>query len=167
MALARLELGATLSMYGQLGNPFEFVAPESFGGQQYFDLLTHDAAVHLNALKTDPMLQTKSNKSATGDGETLAYLRRLTIVKDMLVAARNANDGKFRNSADEYLNAVARYYHLLERNARTAAQDTVIRKTEWGEKTQSRSTRVVRGTVTSVSPITRACQQSFLGIYGR
>lgn len=170
MALARVELGATLSMYGKVPSSFDVMAPDGFGRSEYFNLLVNDVAVHVNALKTDPLLLKKSGKKAGADSETAAYWRRLKIVNDMLLSARTAENGKFLESANFYLAAVNRFAKLLERNARLATKDSVETSTSFEDSsrtTSSTTTTPVRGTVRAVSPITRACQRSFLGRYGR
>ena len=170
MALARVELGATLSMYGKVQNSFDLMAPDGYGRSEYFDLLVNDVAVHINALKTDPLLLKKSGKKAGADSETAAYWRRLKIVNDMLLSARIAENGKFLESANHYLTAVNRFAKMLELNARKATKDSVETSTSFEDSsttTNSTSKIPVRGTVRAVSPITRACQRSFLGRYGR
>lgn len=169
MALSRVELGATMAMYGRIPNTFDFLAPEGYGRDEYFELLTNDLAVHVNALKTDPLLLQKSDRKAGANSETIAYLRRLKIVNDMLLATRTAENGKYLESANQYLGAVNSFAKRLERNARIATKDSVETSTSIensSKSAESSSTQVVRGTVSAVSPITRACQRSFLGRYG-
>ena len=170
MALARIELGATLAMYGRLENAFDFVAPDGFGRDEYFELLLHDAAVHVNALKTDPLLIEKSHAKADVNSETVAYLRRLRIVYDMLLATRVASDGRFANSADEYLNAVNLFAKRLKQKGESAIGTSVESSSTVTADTHTSSStfiRAERGTVTAVSPITRDCQRAFLGRFGR
>lgn len=170
MALARLELAATMSMYGEAKNSFEFLAPDGFGRDEYFELLTHDLAVHIGALKTDPLLLAKSDATKGADSDTIAYARRLKIVFDMLLAARGTADGKFARSADEYLQVVYRFgvqlYRIAENSTGVSKETSTRIKTE--EEYNSRnSIEAEAGTVTAVSDIVRACQRRFLKRYGR
>ncbi len=170
LALARVEVGATVAMYGKMNSAFDFVAPDGFGREEYYQLLANDAADHINALKTDPLLNQMVADKSEVNSDTIAYLRRLRVVNDMLLASRGFNDQDFIRSANEYLQPVTMYAWRLAKKAEDATIDLT-----WGEKgseigrnvTNQENFSPTKGTVTAVSPITRSCQQSFLGRYGR
>lgn len=170
LALARLEVGATVAMYGGSTATFNFVAPEKFGREEYFELLLGDVADHILALSTDPLLLRKSHTSDKADSDTIAYIRRLKVVSDMLFAARGHDNGKYLAAANEYLASVQRFGNQLVENAKNAERSLAISRvfTEVGqEKSYSSQNGVESGTVTSESPIVLACQRAFLDKHGK
>lgn len=85
MAPARIELGATLSMYGDQEFPCEFVANNSFGHEEYVELILVDIAWHLKSLAGEQMFRKVLRLRHRVDTWSIAYLRRLKLVKGMLV----------------------------------------------------------------------------------
>ena len=129
MALARIELGATKAMY-TAENPFESLAPkDGFGRQEYFDLLAHDSADHMNALKTDPVMFLKSTKLSAV--ESVPYIRRLKVVNDMLTGASRAEDGRYASYSSENLKRLEKPMELFSFNLAIATLDSV--QTEFWE----------------------------------
>jgi len=92
MALARVELGATASMYGKAEHPFEVVVQSNFGAQEYLEVLIDDVTAHLKSLANEASFKRVLKLGHKVDNWTLAYLRRLKMVKDMLITiSRQAN----------------------------------------------------------------------------
>lgn len=163
MALARVELGATIAMYGnEVPHPFMFIAPEDFGRKEYFELVMDDAAAHLNALETDPMLIKKTRLTAKGDSNTLAYLRRLSVVHGLVNASDIATEGAFSESADVYKKKIKKYGLRLAESAEMSTYDKKHTQTEVSEKY---SREVDYRDVTARSPLIYRCQQLFLARY--
>jgi len=87
MALARVELNATRSMYIEGDDWFAPNPDQTFGVLEYYHVLLDDAAVHLDALKKDDEFKRAIKKSSKlASSKTMAYLRRLKLVDSMLVA---------------------------------------------------------------------------------
>ena len=87
MALARVELGATMSMYGDgedpFGNPVR-LGGVRFGAEEYLSILVDDVAAHLKAAQTDSGYISALNRKSKVDGSTLKHLRRTQLIDDML-----------------------------------------------------------------------------------
>ncbi len=50
MALGRIELASTLSLYGKSKLPFEAIEPTKFEAEQYLLILSDDTVAHLKSL---------------------------------------------------------------------------------------------------------------------
>ena len=88
MALARVELGATMSMYGDSDTPFEDLSDTNFDREAYLKILAIDFVEHMKALRSDEFFNKEIlRRSRTVDFQTLSYLRRVKLVNDMLEAA--------------------------------------------------------------------------------
>ena len=93
MALARIEVGATLSMYSDEKFPYESIMASKFGSDEYLQLLLDDVTAHMKSLANEGMFKTILRFNHRPDTWTLAYLRRLKLVKDMLVTiSRGTNE---------------------------------------------------------------------------
>ena len=83
-ALARVELGATMSMYGDSKKPFAEFAPSAFDLAAYLEIMFDDVVVHLKDLAQDSGFRTVVQPAHAPDSWTLAYLRRIKLIRDML-----------------------------------------------------------------------------------
>ena len=86
MALARVELGATLAGFTDHKRPFLIVAGNGYGQQEYKELLQDGMRMHYWSLADDSGMQRLRNKRVP-DRESLAYVRRLTVAQSFLQAA--------------------------------------------------------------------------------
>lgn len=91
MALARIELSGSLSAYTNEKNPFFYLQPTQFDVRQYEVLLFDDAMSHLLSLKHDPRFKKVSHPARFADAESIDYLRRSKLVKDIVKAARQTS----------------------------------------------------------------------------
>ena len=95
MALARVELGATFSMYGDTNDPFGdavVVGGREFGADQYLSILLDDLAAHLKAAHVDMDYQKGLSLKENVDERSLAHLRRTQLINDMLTKVISSGD---------------------------------------------------------------------------
>ena len=112
ISLARIELAATRSIYGDQTFPFE-VDVTDFEKENYLQLLLADAASHMELLKNEPAFQEALQKDRTPDSTTIAYLRRLKLIKDMLISISRAEDDTLINKIAPYQKRLAQYQKEL------------------------------------------------------
>lgn len=84
MALARIELAATGSLYGDVKSSFEKIATTDFDLVPYLTILKDDVLAHMKSLSLEPGFQEVLRRSRKADTWTLAYLRRIKLIRDML-----------------------------------------------------------------------------------
>lgn len=84
MALARIELAATSSLYGEVESPFEALVTTEFGVEQYLSILKDDVVAHMKSLSQEPGFKEVLRRARKADTWTLAYLRRVKLIRDML-----------------------------------------------------------------------------------
>lgn len=84
-ALARIELAATESAYGKQKRPFE-VFSTPFDLPAYLEILGGDAVAHMKSLAEEENFRRVLRRAHRSDSLTLAYLRRIKLIKDMLEA---------------------------------------------------------------------------------
>ncbi len=109
LALARVEIAATASMYGRSKAPFQDMAPENYGFSEYLAVLLDDLSAHVNALATDQDLKRVCELTVKADSNTLAYLRRLKLVTDMLNTVQTASNGEFAYRARQIKRELKKY----------------------------------------------------------
>ena len=83
MALARVELAATLSLHSSIERPFGVLLAD-VDQHAYLDILTDDAIAHLKSLAHEPGFQQVTERRHRADSWTMAYLRRIKMIRDML-----------------------------------------------------------------------------------
>ena len=115
MALARVELNATRSMYI---SGFDWFAPDpqqTFGVLEYYHVVLDDAAVHLKEIEKDDKFKRAIKKSLkTASSDTLAYLRRLKMIDSMLVALENSGASTISKKASTFRKEVEALTLTLE-----------------------------------------------------
>ena len=117
MALARVELGATMAMYGKSKTPFEDVSDSSFDRLAYLRILAVDFVEHMKALRNDVYFHKQIlRRQRTVDADTLAYLRRVKMVCDMLEAASKIASSEELARLREFHNELKKYIRKLEGN---------------------------------------------------
>ncbi|NEU36378.1 hypothetical protein GN156_37670, partial [bacterium LRH843] len=70
-------------------------------------MLMDDVSAHIRGLQADPYL--KKLKSKTADSNTLAYLRRLKIVHDMLESIDSVGHPEISAMTEGYMAEVKKY----------------------------------------------------------
>lgn len=142
MGLARVELGATRSMYLP-GDDWLVPTPTTkFGLVEYYHVLLEDAAAHLKALDTDAEFKRAIKKSfKTAGSDTLAYLRRLKLVNSMLVALEKSGAPMIAQRASDFRKDVTGYTEVLTAQVVRSTQDQAF-------VTRNENTNTVRSTQT-------------------
>jgi len=84
MALAKVELNATASMYGDAPKPFQSIRVTEYDIVPYMNVLADDAIAHLKSLSMEKGFRDVTQSGRTVDTWTIAYLRRLKMIRDML-----------------------------------------------------------------------------------
>ena len=146
MALARVEINATRAMY----NPGDgaFVSPDQdmFGMDEYFHVLLDDVAVHMQSLKSDADFQEAAKKHLkTANSQTIAYLRRLKLIKSMLMAAGHSGITAIDRQSGEYLKEITAVEELLESQvARAIADTTHVQSRQESNTRRGGQTRIER-----------------------
>ena len=126
MALAKVELNATRSMYNPGDGAFIARAGKTFGMQEYYHVLLDDVAAHLMAIETDDQFKKAIKKSfETGTSDTVAYMRRLKVISNMLVALEQSGDPMIAQKSAGYRKTIDSYDKKLLAQAVRSAQDQV------------------------------------------
>ncbi len=109
LALARIEIGSTMAMYGNAKSPFGEIAPQSeYGLAEYWAILVDDVVAHMQALETDDEFRTVTKQGGKPNSRTLAYLRRLTLVTSMLRAVRDGGNEEYAAQAKEWQKSLSK-----------------------------------------------------------
>jgi hypothetical protein len=91
MALARNEIAGILATYSDVQSPFLNMNPTLIERQAYVTLLKNDALTHYRALVADPAYKKiASDAKKAPNSDTITYLRRLKLVSELVVAARQS-----------------------------------------------------------------------------
>ena len=148
LALARVEVGATISMYGNSNDPFSF-GSSSFGSQEYLDVLLDDLSAHFKTVEKDEGFQNAAfEKKASSD--TLAYLRRAKLINDLLNKVMQSSDSELVAAAESYSRGINEYIDSLTRR--------IVRATrpDWSFSASASSTneRVVSETAEKFNTLT-------------
>ena len=126
MALARVEINATRAMYTPGDGVFVSADPNMFGIEEYFHVLLDDVAVHMQSLKADADFQKAAKDSLKlANSKTIAYLRRLKLIKSMLMAAAHSGITAVDRKSGEYLREITAVEDMLESQVARAIADTV------------------------------------------
>ena len=105
MALARVELGATISMYGDTDDPFGAavaVGGGEFGAEEYLSILLDDSAAHLKSAQMDVDYQRGLSPKEKVDAGSLAHLRRTQLISEMLNKVISSGDSEIISVAGPY-----------------------------------------------------------------
>ena len=96
MGLARVELGATMSMYGEAELPFHAISTSDFDMEAYVQVLADDAIAHMKSLAQEPGFDRVTKRGRKIDTWTLAYLRRLKLIRDMLGTLKSIGNSEVK-----------------------------------------------------------------------
>lgn len=113
MALARVELAATMSMYGNDDKPFDKIFTGSFGREQYVEVLSDDVVAHMKSLSKEPKFMAVTRRGYKIDTWTLAYLRRLKLIRDMLQTLSDVGSEADRAKIRPYDKKLGKYERRL------------------------------------------------------
>lgn len=112
MALARVELGATMSMYGNTDDPFGAtvrIGGAEFGATEYLQILVNDLAIHLKAAQLDPNYRKSLSFKEKVDASSLAHLRRTQLINDLLNKVISSGDSDLISQATPYTETAQKY----------------------------------------------------------
>ena len=116
MALARSELGATISMYGKSKDPFGSavaIGGIGFGSKELLSILVDDLAAHLKAAQRDPGYQAAVDPAKDVDESSLVYLRRTQLINDLLAKVVSSGDPEITVMAKPYAETSNRYTETM------------------------------------------------------
>lgn len=113
LALARVEIGATISMYGDSDDPFSQIGMSKFGIREYQEILLDDLSAHLKALETDKAFQNAVNDRKLGD-DTMAYLRRARLINDLLAKVMSSQNQELIAAAEPYVRTINDYIDTID-----------------------------------------------------
>ncbi len=91
-ALAKVELSSTISLYGDAKQPFQTLPAAPFETVPYLNVLKDDVVAHMASLSKEPAFKEVLRPTHTADSLTMAYLRRIKLIKDMLHTLSNGGD---------------------------------------------------------------------------
>lgn len=114
MALAKVELSATASMYGDAKKPFQAIATSQFDTLPYLTVLADDVAAHMRSLSQEQGFHKVTRSGRKIDTWTLAYLRRLKLIRDMIETLGDANS-QVKFELKKYDGELAKYERRLNR----------------------------------------------------
>ncbi len=97
MALAKVELGATMSMYGRHKQPFTAFPPNQIDFEPFMNILLDDVVAQMGGLAADPGFRKVIDPRYRTDSWTLAYLRRIKLMRDMMSVLYTLNDSSINS----------------------------------------------------------------------
>ena len=140
MALARVELNATRSMYTPGDGAFKISAGTKFGLLEYYHVLLDDVAAHLNAIETDDEFKKVIKKSLNeANSDTIAYMRRLKLISSMLIALEQSGDPMIAQKSADYRKTIDDYNSKLLAHAVEGAKDIVQTNVSTSTKTKNQT----------------------------
>ena len=113
MALGRIELGSTLSLHGKTKRPFEEISNSDYDSEEFVNILIDDVVGHMKSLAQEDGFKTVTRRSHRADSWTLAYLRRIKLIKDMLRTIAEVGGAEVSVEVDPYRRELNRYQEEL------------------------------------------------------
>lgn len=154
-ALARVELGATISMYGSSEAPFDVIGGSNFGQNEFQEIILDDLTFHLKSVQNDQGFQ-DAMFSTKPNSDTLAYLRRAKLINDLLDKVMLSNNRELIAAAEPYAKGVHNYIAAVSKRIHRALRpDWSL--TIYGEST---STSTSTSTSSESSTETRSTERS-------
>ena len=153
MALARVELGATMSMYGEGEDPFGqavMIGGVGFGADEYLSILVDDVSAHLKAAQTDDSYAKSLNPKGKIDDSTLNHLRRTQLINDMLAKVISSQIPEIVVVAGPYAEVAQKYVDDMTEKIRRATTTVVIPPVASESTETSSSSDTYSGTLGSV-----------------
>ena len=149
IALARIELGSTMSMYGTSATPFEDVFKSNFDIEATMMVLANDVASHMKSLAMEDGFKKVVKRGRDIDTWTLAYLRRLKLIRDMLGTLEKHGNNALRAEIKPYSKELAKYEKRLldEIEDQTEAQRFSQTDISKRQQRRTRTTRITGDTI--------------------
>jgi len=113
MALAKVELSATASMYGKTNKPFQMLPTTQFDYAAYVQVLADDAVAHMRSLSQEAGFKEATRRGKKIDTWTIAYLRRLKLIRDMLSTLGEVGTQDVKLRLQPYDKELAKYEERL------------------------------------------------------
>ena len=124
MALARVELAATSSLYGEVEFPFEALVTSQFDAEPYVKILRDDVVAHMKSLAKEPGFKEVLRRARKADTWTLAYLRRIKLIRDMLKSLERAGGAEVASEIEPLAYELKKHQRNLIDQVRTEAYAT-------------------------------------------
>ena len=140
MALAKVELSATESLYGKSKLPFQTIPATRFDLEEYMSVLADDAAAHLRSLSQEAKFKEVVKSGRRIDTWTLAYLRRLKLIRDMLTTLDQFGNKAVRAKIKDYGRQLGKYEEKL---LTTLFEQTVGTSNTSTRRTTSRNSKTL------------------------
>ncbi len=142
LALAKVEVGATVSMYGNSNQPFEDVASSNFGHEEFLAVLLDDLAFHIQVGQQDEDFENAGSRKSIVDGSSLVYLRRAVLMNDMLQTLLYSNHSFAVDSVRPYEHGIQEYVDKLTRKIVRATKSYSAVATEQSTETMESTSGV-------------------------
>lgn len=130
MALAKVELGATASAYGQTKTPFALYPATQFDLVPFLEVMFDDIATHIKALGSDQDFKQVLKSHRIADTWTVAYLRRVKLIRDMIQVLKGTGDPGLLARLAPYDQELTRYSNRLIDNIQLYEIDQVSQHTD-------------------------------------
>ena len=128
-ALARIELAATASIYGKEKRPFEALS-NPFDLTPYLEILYDDSVAHMKSLAEEQNFKKVLRRSHQSDSMTLAYLRRIKLIKDMLEALMATDNAEIVSRVQPLDRELSKHERVLVLKVMSEQFDQVTTSTE-------------------------------------
>ena len=147
MALARIELAATSSLYGKVDYPFEALVDGDIDVKPYVEILHDDVVAHMKSLAAEPSFKEVLRRARKPDTWTLAYLRRIKLIRDMLKTLERIGGEQVSTEIEPYVyelkkherNLVDQVLSVTESSSTSSVDSTSTQRRE------SRTTSITAG----------------------
>ncbi|MFK7768301.1 MAG: hypothetical protein AB8B55_13840 [Mariniblastus sp.] len=149
IALARIELGSTMSMYGESKTPFESVAKTNYDMEATMQVLSDDVTAHMKSLALEEGFKKVIKRGRDIDTWTIAYLRRLKLIRDMLSTLGRFGDNTVKAKLGPYDKELAKYENrLMDEIERQTQPKTFMQNNVTNRQTQTRARRISNKEIT-------------------
>ena len=124
----------------------------NFGLEEYVEILSDDVVAHMKSLAQEPGFVAVTRKSYKIDTWTLAYLRRLKLIRDMLDTLSDVGDVNAKAKIRPYDKELAKYERRLLNNV----ADQTVTESYTNTENSSRKTGAI-STVKVSKDLIRNC----------
>ena len=145
LALAKTELGATISAYGnqKIKQPFGVFGPNQIDAEPFLLLMADDLLAHIDNLSQDKKFAKASRGGGRVDTWTLAYLRRLNLLEDMIDTLTSANNQEFNARVKPISKRVERGQFALQSMIAADQKETTLRTTSTNRRKGQTRTSII------------------------
>lgn len=116
IALAKIELGATASCYGESKTPFALYPAKEYDYIPFLEIMFDDIVAHLKGLGADQDFKQVLKSHRVADTWTVAYLRRVKLIRDMIQVLKGTGDPGLLTRLAPYDQELKRYSNRLIEN---------------------------------------------------